>query len=293
METDIKIGVITVTYNSSEVIDDFMSSLLCQEYENFLLYIVDNNSSDNTLETITENYPDSRIKIIKNDKNLGVAQGNNQGIKTALNDECELILLINNDVKFDLDLVSKLIYELDVEPSDILVPKIMFYDEPEKIWFGGGTFFGITYFPKHIGWGEIDLKEHRSNAKIEYAPTCCMLIRKSVFERIGLMDEKYFVYVDDVDFCLRAKMNSVRMYYTSNTMLFHKVSSLTGLESDFSLYYGTRNRVYFVKKHVSFPIWIAWLLQKQIRIFSMMFKSKYSLKQYYICQKGFIQGIVL
>jgi GT2 family glycosyltransferase len=293
MKTDIKIGIITVTYNSSEVIDDFMSSLLCQEHENFLLYVVDNNSIDNTLKIITENYLDPRTRIISNLKNLGVAQGNNQGIKTALKDKCDLILLINNDVKFDPDLVGTLNSEIDVEPSDILVPKIMFYDEPKKVWFGGGTFFGITHFPRHIGWGEIDLKEHRSNTKIEYAPTCCMLIRRSVFERIGLMDEKYFVYVDDVDFCLRAKMNSIKMYYTPKTMLFHKVSSLTGLESDFSLYYGTRNRVYFVKKHVSFSVWIAWLLQKQIRILAMIFKRKNSLHQYYVCQKAFFQGIVL
>ena len=288
-----KVGIVTVTYNSSKVIHDFMKSLLNQQYQDFFLYVVDNDSKDSTLKLIKKDYQDSRTQFIENKINFGVAKGNNQGIEKALDDGCELILLINNDVVFDSWLVGSLVNEIENgQTIDMLVPKILFHDEPNKIWFGGGKFVGMTNFPKHIGWGEIDSKDQR-NTEIEYAPTCCMMIKKSVFEKIGYMDEKYFVYVDDVDFCLRAKKHGLGMYYTSKLELLHKVSSLTGLESNFSLFYGTRNRVYYVKKHSSTLLWFVWLMQKQFRILAMLFKSKNSFEQYFVCQKGFLNGIAM
>lgn len=102
-----KIGLITITYNSAHVIEPFMQCVLNQTHTNFILYIIDNISSDNTLELVKK-YSDNRIVIIANAKNEGVAKGNNQGIVQAMKDGCDELLIINNDVEFEYTLLEKL-----------------------------------------------------------------------------------------------------------------------------------------------------------------------------------------
>ena len=94
-----KIGLVTITYNSALVIRPFLESVFSQTFQEFIIYIIDNNSQDNTLD-ILEGYSDRKINIIKNHKNFGVAKANNQGIKLALNQDCTHVLIINNDVEF-------------------------------------------------------------------------------------------------------------------------------------------------------------------------------------------------
>ena len=103
-----KLGIVTITYNSEKVLDDFIESVLRQSYTNFKLFIIDNYSSDSTI-SILNNTQDERIRVIKNKENIGVAAANNQGIKEAINSECKQVLLLNNDVVFEKDLLKKLI----------------------------------------------------------------------------------------------------------------------------------------------------------------------------------------
>lgn len=246
-----KIGIVTVTYNSAAVIDDFIQSLLGQTFSNFILYLVDNASSDDTLHKVAK-YSDPRIIIISNLDNKGVAAGNNQGIKEALDVGCEQILLINNDTVFEDQLIQKLSVGLIKNQCDMIVPKIMYYDKPNTIWCAGGFFNSLRAFGGyHYGLDEVDKGQWDTPSLIEYSPTCCMLINRQVFETIGYMDEKYFVYYDDTDFCFRAMKAAVRMFYLPTAKLQHKVSSLTGGESPFSLRYMARNRAYFIRKNLT------------------------------------------
>src|SRR5690349_10557979 len=113
-----KVGAVTVTYNSGRVIDGFLRSLLAQAHQEFVLYAVDNASSDDTLQQIA-NYRDRRIETIANRGNLGFAAATNQGITQALNDGCDAILLINNDTEFDDDLLQELVAALDKYNCDV------------------------------------------------------------------------------------------------------------------------------------------------------------------------------
>ena len=197
-----KIGVVTVTYNSSDVLDDFLVSIKAQTHENFILYVIDNNSNDNTSELI-ENFDDSRVVYIQNSDNKGVAAANNQGIAKAFEDSCDYILLLNNDTLFADDTFEKLLKGLQEEKVDIVVPKMYYFDKKNTIWFAGGN-FDKTFQCNvdHIGFREEDNGQYDEVKEITYAPTCCMLFSKKVIEDVGMMDEKYFVYEDDVDFCL-------------------------------------------------------------------------------------------
>ncbi|WP_312420623.1 glycosyltransferase family 2 protein [Anaerospora hongkongensis] len=292
-----KIGIVTVTYNSGTVIDGFMKSVISETYQEFMVYIVDNASSDDTLQKMREyqNHLGPRVVIIANKENIGVAAGNNQGIKKALEDGCDYVLLINNDVEFEEQLFQKLLAGLERYQCDIVIPKIYYYDNPQKIWCAGGHFqWWQGYQSRHYGEGEIDKGQYDEAKKVSYSPTCCMLIKAEVFDNIGIMDEKYFVYYDDTDFCFRASKSNVSMYYLPSATLLHKVSSLTGGGTSlFTIRYTTRNRTYFMKKNIRAPFSLMWLLVYQLVIWGYFLTRKNSWSVYKLKQKALLEGLVL
>lgn len=258
-----KIGLVTVTYNSGNVIDAFIRSVNSQDYLDYFLYIIDNDSNDQTVKIIEEKSNSDKTVVIKNNFNNGVAGGNNQGIKKAIADGCEYILLINNDTEFESSLLTKLIQTSKSTGYKLVVPKMKYFDHPDTIWFGGGYFNKRQgYMNYHVGQDENDTGQY-PDREITYAPTCCTLISKSVFEQVGFMDEKYFVYFDDTDFMFRVMMDGTyKMLYINDVEFYHKVGSLTKSKTgtlikfkygNFLIKYFIRNRVYFLRKQNS--IW--------------------------------------
>jgi GT2 family glycosyltransferase len=255
-----KIGVVTVTYNSAEVLPEFLDSLAAQTYRNYTVYVVDNASKDASVE-ICRRRADLPICLISNNENLGVAEGNNQGIRAALKDGCEYVLLLNNDTVFDGDLFAELHDGLVRYQCSMITPKILYHHDPKKIWAAGGYFQRwLGCRTQHYGADMPDCEKFDKVLTISYAPTCCVLIHRRVFDCIGLMDPLYFVYSDDADFMYRAGKAGIIMKYLPSARLLHKVSSLTGGLSPFTLRYCTRNKIYFTRKHFSIVPATFWIL---------------------------------
>ncbi len=245
-----KIGVVTVTYNSEPVLQEFFDSLTAQTHRSFVLYVVDNASKDKTLE-MTRRRMDMPVVVIANAENLGVAEGNNQGIRAALADGCECVLLLNNDIVFPADLFAQLYAGLDRHRCDMTTGKMYYHDKPDVFWCAGGHFQPwLGYRTQHDGLDQKDRGQLDQPRRVTYTPTCCLLVRRSVFDRVGLMDSRYFVYVDDVDFLYRCLKQGLSLWYVPEAKLWHKVNSLTGTATPFSLRYGSRNRAYFISKHI-------------------------------------------
>ena len=253
-----KIGLVTITYNSDPVLRDFLDSTLKQSFQNFIIYIIDNNSQDKTFN-ILEEYSDDRIVLIKNFENVGVAKANNQGIKLSLNDGCSQVLIINNDIEFEEHLFQKMLNIQKENNCSLVVPKMMYFDNPNHIWYAGSDFVKTKGFlPIHKGMRQKDEGKFDGVFQVEYAPTCCLLVKKQVFEDVGFMDEKYFVYFDDTDFSYRVLIDGRhKLFYFSDVKFYHKVGSLTKsvdkdnkkeYRSDFFIKQNTRNHVYFLKK---------------------------------------------
>lgn len=253
-------GVVTVTYNSDDVLDDFLDSLAKQTFDNFLLFAVDNASSDKTLERLAS-WTDQRIRIIANSDNRGVAEGNNQGIRAALEADCSSVLLINNDTVFGESLLAQLAQGMDLYSADMTCPKMMYFDDPERLWAAGGTFQRLLgYRIRHRGGEQIDRGQFDRVARVTYVPTCCVLIRSALFGKIGLMDPRYFVYGDDADFMYRAFRAAASLIYLPRSKLLHKVGRLTGRNSAFSVRFTARNRIYFMRKHFGPIRSVSWTL---------------------------------
>lgn len=247
-----KLGIVTVLFNSESVLPDFFESLNNQTYKDFILYIVDNSSPDHSFAIAEKLSTDVGFKCIflPQSKNLGVAAGNNIGIKAALNDGCDLILLSNNDVVLNHDSTIQIMVDKMTHSNiDILCPKILYYQEQNIIWAAGGTYIKNDTGTFHFGRNEIDNGQYDEERDIRYTPTCFSMIKASVFSRIGLMDESYFVYYDDTDFMYRAWKNALKITYTPDTSIFHNESFCTGSDSPFKHFYLARNHLIFVKKH--------------------------------------------
>lgn len=286
------IGVVTVTYNSAAVLPDFLRCMANQTHREFLLFAVDNASRDDTRRMLRE-CADPRLRIIANPDNNGVARGNNQGIRAALDAGCSSVMLINNDTEFDPDLIAQLDQGLHQYHAEMTCPKILYFDDPTRIWAAGGAFQSwLGYRTVHIGVDSIDDGRWDTPSKVTYAPTCCVLIRASVFARVGLMDELYFVYVDDVDFMYRALKMKQRLFYLPNSRLLHKVGTLTGgATTPFHIRYCARNRMFFALKHFGMFRAAAFNVLNQIHLMLKFISGKVSIRAILIRERAMWEGV--
>ncbi len=246
-----KIGLVTVLYNSNTVLEGFIKSISTQDYKNYILYLVDNSYDDNTnkiLEELLSKYKINAYKHINTAGNVGVAAGNNIGIKAALSDLCTDVILLNNDIEFESeDVFSKILLIANEKKIDLVVPKILYFDD-RKVWMAGGYMDNLRALGVH--YTESNTRNINKSKNITYAPTCFMLIKANVFSTIGYMDEKYFAYCDDTDFVFRAIKNKMNLFYESSITILHKVSSSSGGDNSlFYIYYSNRNKLYFIRKN--------------------------------------------
>jgi GT2 family glycosyltransferase len=247
-----KIGLVTVLYKSDDVLEGFFKTISCQNYKNYCLYLIDNSVNDNTnelIDSLLKKFPVAEYKHVKNDNNIGVAAGNNAGIKMALSEGCSHVLLLNNDIEIPQSfLFSNLVEISETKGESIIVPKIFYYPG-KKIWMAGGYIDKLRALGVHYGYKKIDAPKYNIPRYVTYSPTCFMLIRKEVFENVGMIDEKYFAYYDDTDFIFRAGKAGYKVYYEPSLYILHKVSSIAGAESPFYVYYSNRNKIYFIRKN--------------------------------------------
>ncbi len=299
-----KIGLVTVTFNSEEVLPDFLDSVSEQTHDDFILYVVDNASVDKTLEGL-KHFSKEKIRIIPNKENLGVAAGNNQGIERALADECDYVLLINNDTLFEDQLLEKLLSVSVTQKTTMVVPKMMYHDQPKMIWYAGGFFDRRKgYLNFHRGQYELDKGQYFESIDVDYAPTCCVLMHKKVFHDIGMMDERYFVYFDDADFFFRVmKDGRHKLRYFHDVEFYHKIGSLTKsrIESG-SIKYGnfflqqmTKNHVFFLKKQKNLEaylfviiLWFYFTLR-----FFLNRRIVRNIKTFWLIQRSYFKGLLL
>lgn len=298
-----KIGIVTVTYNSGPVLPAFLDCILNQSYSNFILYVIDNDSPDNSVEEVKK-FDDSRIRLFENKVNSGVAGGNNQGIFAAFEDKCDFIWLVNNDVEFEFEYLEKLLKASETSGYSMITSKMMYYFDKSLIWYGGSYFqktFG--HMANHIGMKEADNGQCNQDKEVHYAPTCSILFKKEVFEDLGFMDEQYFAYYDDTDFLLRAHLNAKhKLYYIGDVEFYHKIgqssqSKKGGIRKfkfgDFHIKLTTRNKVYYLRKQKTVLAWlniIYFYLRLNLRF---IFSGKYNrnFKTWNLIQKSFTDGL--
>lgn len=241
-----KVGIVIVNYNGAAYQNEAIKTLYDSDFKDFVIVVVDSNSTDNSIDLLRKSYPD--VVVLLQPENVGVAKGNNIGIEYCKKIGTEYVLLMNNDIEIKPDMLGLLVAK--AAPDVITVPKIYYYEPNNMIWYGGGYFDWKKGTAPHIGINQYDEGQFDEERYVEYSPTTAMLIHNSIFERIGMIDESYFMYWDDTDWCLRLFDAGIKILYVPSAVMWHKVSSSTGgMASKVKLYYMNRNRLYFLEKH--------------------------------------------
>lgn len=262
-----KVSIIILTINSLQMVKNELNgvSKLDTNGLDCECVVVDNNSSDGTEKEI-KNYklPNMKYKFLQTGSNLGFAGGNNVGIKYALVNRSDYILILNDDMILSNNLLTKLVGFLDNNSKvGIVSPKIYFAKGHEfhkdrylnkelgkVIWYAGGKVDWDNIYTSHVGVDKVDSGQFNKITKTELASGSCMLVRKDVFEKIGFLDEDLFLYWEDADFSVRAKRKGFGVYYFPKTSVWHKVSvSAGGSGSKSNDYFLIRNRYYFALKY--------------------------------------------
>jgi GT2 family glycosyltransferase len=190
--------------------------------------------------------------FIQNGDNLGFAGGNNVGIKYALaKNDFDSVILLNNDTVIKRDTISILVNaRLEFGEQAIYGGRVYYYSAPEKIWYDGGKFNEWIGRTVHLNMGKLktEVKNSQDIKEVNFITFCYVLIPKFILEKLGSLDESYFMYVEDLDYSYKVWKYGYKLYHVVNSEVWHKVSASSGKGevSEFSAYWTMRNRVRFI-----------------------------------------------
>ena len=242
MQNEYKLSIITINYNGLKDTCELIETIPFNNDTEVI--VVDNASKEDEASIISERFP--HVKVIRSDKNLGFAGGNNLGIKEA---KGEFLLLINNDTYFKDFNIENLIKRLDSSDKiGIVCPKLRFAWGSNPIQYAGYTpLTNITLRNKAIGFGEEDKGQYDTAHPTPYAHGAAMVIKREALEKVGLMPDCFFLYYEEIDWSMMFTRAGYEIWYDPCCTVFHKESQTTGQNSPLRTYYITRNRLLLVK----------------------------------------------
>lgn len=245
------VAIIILNWNSYNDTFECLESLKQLNYKNFHVYLVDNDSKDNSFldlcRDIKLNKFSFEITPIQTGANLGFAGGNNVAIKQAYKHGFSYVWLLNNDTTVNPNALNELVTVIDSDPSIGIVGSKIYYFGTNTIWFAGGKVNHWTGRTKHIGIKEEDTGKYSEVTEVEYITGCSMLFRTEIIIIEGCMREEYFLYNEETDWNIRLRQAGWKVLFVPNSVVFHKVSSSTGGDlSPSYLYYHIRNSFFMI-----------------------------------------------
>ena len=268
------IAIIIVNYNGLEDTIECVKSILKSSYSEYRIVIVDNASRDaKKIENITLLH--DHADIILSSDNTGFAGGNNIGIRFAQKRyDPDYYLLLNNDTVVNPEAIANLVkaYEKS-EKAGITTGTILYYSHPKLIWAAGGKFDFNTGIADQPELGKVWDQNKHGISETTFSTGCLMLIEKKIIEKVGLLEESYFLYAEDTDYCCRVLNAGYKIYLEHDAIIYHKVSASTGKQSKQQQYYLLRNNLYIIKKYCKFPFY--GYMRRIYRILKMWKKESY------------------
>ncbi|MCX6639262.1 MAG: glycosyltransferase family 2 protein [bacterium] len=221
-----KVAIVVVNWNRRTLTLECLDSLKSLTYPNYRIMVVDNGSSDGSVEAIERNYLD--VSLLRSTENLRYAGGNNLALKVILESDDDFVLLLNNDTTVDPKCLDYLIAAASDPRVGLVGPKILYHDRPDVIWFAGGIVKPAWGYVRHYGLRQSDDGSFDKSLSVSFLTGCCLLIKREVLQRVGLLDENFYLYSEDADYCLRTAEEGFQLIYEPRSRIFHKVSASTG-----------------------------------------------------------------
>lgn len=255
MAQDCVVAVVLNTNRREDTVE-CLASLKRSSYDSLKCVLLDNGSTDGTVECVRQRFPE--VRIVELVHNRGYAGNNNTGIDVALAQGADWVLILNEDTVVAPDCVERLVKVGSADRKNGIVgPMVYHYDEPEVIQSAGGR-IDLTWNAVHIAQNEVDRGFFKQPRQVDWVSGCCMMVRRAVVEEVGRLDERFFYYWEETEWCLRARRQGWRIVHVPDARVWHK-----GVQRDYRpkpavTYYSTRNRLLMMSKHKA-PL-TAWIM---------------------------------
>ncbi len=244
------ISVIVLNWNQPDLTLQCLQSLaVAAAVAPIKITVIDNGSTDDSVARIHSAYPD--VGIVAIGANLGYAGGNNVGIRYALATEADFICILNNDVVVEKTSLTALASALEASPhAGVATPLITDAENTQTVWALGASLDWETGYVSRL-YADQPVSRFASTQPfdVDIAPGSAMMARRAVFERAGLLDESFFLYYEEVDWCISVKEAGFRIIGVPEAVVTHYVSASLGQSSPVTDYYMTRNRIWFIRRH--------------------------------------------
>ena len=297
--TNKSVAIILLNWNNSDYTVECIKSLFDITYLNKKIIVVDNASTDKSIDNLKQYLP--KINIITNEKNLGFTGGNNVGIKMALNEKFDFIMLLNNDTIVDKAFLEPLLSSFEFDTAAVQ-PLILNYHNKETIWNCGGhinkTFGIFSTYGKNKSIKSFKNKEEKFT---EWISGCCFMIRSSAVNEVGLLDDEFFVYFEDVDWSLRLRSKDYKLKIIHKIIIYHhegvswknKNRSFEGTISPYTHYLNIRNHILILKKHLKLFNPIGVFLYQLVKISSYLiyFLIRFRFNKFKMVLRGFVHAM--
>ncbi len=238
---------IVLAYNSIDLTLECLATLRAQDYPNLYLLVVDNASTDGTVEILRTQAQD--VELLPASTNLGYAGGNNLGMRHALAHGADLLFLVNNDTRLNSHCVSALVEEMLREPiCGAVGPMVYTWDNWQTISSAGGHVDWAAADAVNVGAGETDQGQYPARS-VDFVNGCGIMVSKTAVERVGLIDERFFMYWEETDWCLRMHEAGLDVRFQPTAKMQHKAPLTWQQQSPLTLYYMGRNRLFFFARH--------------------------------------------
>jgi len=273
-----KVAIILLNWNSFDHSSNCIESLQLCDYPNFEIIVVDNGSIDGSGNLLKAKFPD--IILIASATNEGFAAGNNRGFSYAIENQFTYAMMLNNDVFVEPNFISKLINYMESHPeTGAIQPKIFFNHDRKKIWNGG------SYFLSWLGWTYSKRYMRRAGVlqsqfqQVEWITGCAFLTKTSILQEVGLLEEAFFIYYEDVDLSFRIRSKGYQLTFHPESIIYHiagssnkaKVKGKEGYSSPIVHYLNSRNHIWILKKWTKWYQWPSTLVILFLYYLSIMF----------------------
>jgi GT2 family glycosyltransferase len=255
------VDVVVLNWNLPKDTVECVQSILRSDYPRYRITVVDNGSTDDSVQRLEGQFGDA-IHLIVNETNLGFGGGNNQGIQDSLARGADYTLLLNNDTIVAPDMLSELIQIIRSDPQiGIVGPMIYYADRPTDVWFAGMCFKSKLYVVQR----NLRLRHPLKRAEeVDFVSGCGMLVNRNVWETVGLFAPEFFMYYEDLDFCLRARQAGFRLITATRAQMWHRISASSGgSDSPMKQYHQVKSSLLFYRKHTR-GLW--FLINMTLRI---------------------------
>ena len=290
------VGIIVLNWNGCADTIACIESIKKISYPSYSLIIIDNGSTDGSEIKIRQQFPE--ITILQTGKNLGFAGGINAGLKYGLEKGMDYLLALNNDTVIDPEAVGELIrVAISDKQFGLLSSKIYYFRRPDMIWYAGATFNTFLGWGRHRGFDERDDGQYDSIEETERPSGCSMMVTREFCEKVGLLNEDYFCYCEEVDWGLRGKKAGFKIIYVPASKVWHKVSNSTGgIQTAVYLYYSVRNTLLCINTNTPLPFPFRQLRYSLVimifivSLFTMNVPKMLGMKRIYQGVRDYFQG---